>query len=198
MIPEAFSETFKYKASVRYTIRENHIPGSWINLLKDELDNGRPVLYIGTDPNACHAFVCDGYQNSGYFHFNWGWSGIHDGYYYLDNLAPGEWNFSSYQGAVLGIEPEPVNPVYSYSYRALTGTEDIKVFPNPVSELLTIEFSTHGSHQLEIISLNGQQIFSEKTEGSSCQFDLSAYPSGIYFLTIRSKDATRTKKIIKL
>lgn len=190
-IPGALSESFSYKTSARYVKRENYRPASWNSLLKAELDNGRPILYVGQDPNGIHAFVCDGYQNSGYFHFNWGWGGIHDAYYYLDDLVPGEWNFSSNQKATIGIEPLAVS----------TGdrsTEGHKVFPNPVSELLTIEFSTHGSHQLELTSLNGQHIFSEKTEGSIWSSDLSSYPDGIYFITIRSKDAARTEKIIKL
>lgn len=193
LIPEALSESFSYKTTARYIRRENYRSVSWKSLLKTELDNGRPVLYVGRDPAGSHVFVCDGYQNSGHFHFNWGWSGEHDGYYYLDDLVPGEgkWNFSSNQKATIGIEP-------ATSSTLVRSTENHKVFPNPVSDLLTIEFSTQGSHQLDIISLSGQHIFSEKTEGSIWSFDLSSYPDGVYFITIRSKDGARTKKIIKL
>ena len=36
-----------------------------------------------------HEFVCDGYDGNGYFHFNWGWGGMSDGYFLLDALNPG-------------------------------------------------------------------------------------------------------------
>lgn len=49
-----------------------------------ELDAKRPVLYCGgpmTSSEDCHALVCDGYTSTGFFHFNYGWGGICDGYY---------------------------------------------------------------------------------------------------------------------
>ncbi|MCI5144134.1 MAG: hypothetical protein D3923_01090, partial [Candidatus Electrothrix sp. AR3] len=68
-------------------------------------DNQRPVLYAGTGSLYGHAFVCDGYMNADYFHFNWGWSGINDGYFYLNALTPGGDNFSTDQEAIIGITP---------------------------------------------------------------------------------------------
>jgi len=47
--------------------------GNWIELLVNELENGRPIIYRGADPVGGHAFVVDGfnYQDS-LFHVNWG------------------------------------------------------------------------------------------------------------------------------
>ena len=54
------------------------------NLLKKELDAGRPV-YLGTavgkSIGTTHAVVLDGYTDEDYFHLNFGWSGKYDGYY---------------------------------------------------------------------------------------------------------------------
>ena len=63
----------------------------WVDILMDELRAGRPVFYTGTSPtsNTGHAFICDGYDGHGLFHFNWGWSGLSDGYYALSALQPG-------------------------------------------------------------------------------------------------------------
>jgi len=58
----------------------------WINLLKTELDAGRPVLYAGFGSGGGHCFDCDGYDANDYFHFNWGWSGQFDGYFDVDAL----------------------------------------------------------------------------------------------------------------
>ncbi len=43
---------------IDYKTRWGHSHKQWVNILKDELDNGRPVLYGGPG----HAFVCDGYD----------------------------------------------------------------------------------------------------------------------------------------
>lgn len=54
----------------------------WESMIRTELDAGRPILYSATDYSAGgHAFVCDGYNNEGLFHFNFGWYGTCDGWY---------------------------------------------------------------------------------------------------------------------
>lgn len=52
-----------------------------VDVMKAELNEKRPVLYSGTGYGR-HALVCDGYTNNNYFHFNYGWGGEADGYYY--------------------------------------------------------------------------------------------------------------------
>ncbi len=47
-----------------------------------------PILYGGQSTSVGHEFVCDGYDGNGYFHFNWGWGGMSDGYFILDALNP--------------------------------------------------------------------------------------------------------------
>ena len=61
---------------------------NWTTLLKGELDAGRPILYAGTGNAGGHAFVCDGYDNNGKFHINWGWGGTSDGYFGISALNP--------------------------------------------------------------------------------------------------------------
>jgi len=73
--------------------------------MRSSLNKKRPVLYTGQGTGG-HAFVCDGYQGTSYFHFNWGWNGSYDGYFYISSLTPGGDNFNSYQGAVLDIHPK--------------------------------------------------------------------------------------------
>lgn len=58
-------------------------------ILRDELQAGRPVyatIEDRLDPTFSHAVVCDGYENTDYFHFNFGWSGQTDGFYLPDAL----------------------------------------------------------------------------------------------------------------
>ena len=74
----------------------------------------------------------------------------------------------------------------------------ITIYPNPTTNILTIETSQPGRHFIGITSLNGQLLYSDKIEGPTHQIDLSSFEKGLYFITIRSRDFVRTEKIIKL
>jgi hypothetical protein len=73
-----------------------------------------PLYYAGWSvPNIVgHAFVCDGYQGGDYFHFNFGWNGADNGYYYLDNLTPGGNNFNLAQELIINIYPDTIHYTY--------------------------------------------------------------------------------------
>lgn len=97
---------FNYSSNAQYIFKSNYSSTQWENLLKTEIDSLRPIWYRGdAGYYGGHAFVCDGYQNTNYFHFNWGWSGAYDGYYYLSNLNPGGGNFNNNQAAIIKIYP---------------------------------------------------------------------------------------------
>ncbi len=100
----ALKTYFDYKSTLHGVEKANYTDSQWINLLKNELDNARPMVYGGFGNSGGHAFVCDGYNNN-YFHFNWGWGGHYDDYFYINNLNPASNSFSSGQQAIIGIEP---------------------------------------------------------------------------------------------
>ena len=114
----ALKTYFEYKTSAFYDQKVYYSDPAWNNMLIAELDNDRPLLYRGQGTSG-HAFVCDGYdddyQSTGtlYFHFNWGWSGTHNGYYQLTNLNPDSHNFTNDQAAGFGIEPKTTIVPYS-------------------------------------------------------------------------------------
>ncbi len=109
----AFKTYFGYNAStIQGKKRSNYSDNNWINLLKTELDNGRPIQYAGSGSGGGHTWVCDGYDNNNYFHMNWGWAGNNDGYFQLSALNPsalgtggGSGGFNSNQQALIGIQP---------------------------------------------------------------------------------------------
>ncbi|MDL2227960.1 thiol protease/hemagglutinin PrtT [Odoribacter sp. OttesenSCG-928-L07] len=109
----ALKTYFNYKPSLQGVMRDNYSLSTWINMMKTELDAGRPILYAGIGSGGGHAFVCDGYNNNNYFHFNWGWGGDYDGYFMVDALNPtgtgtggGTGGFNSYQQMIIGVEPQ--------------------------------------------------------------------------------------------
>lgn len=108
----AFKTYFGYKSTLSGKARKNYSESQWISMLKSELDAGRPVLYAGFGSGGGHCFVCDGYDNNSYFHFNWGWGGAYDGYFAINALNPsgvgtggGSGGFNSGHQAIFNLEP---------------------------------------------------------------------------------------------
>ena len=83
----------------------------WENMLRKDLAAGRPIYYSGQQGRIGHSFICDGYNQQGYFSFNFGWGGAADGWYMLDAISPVGMNFSSQQTALLGIVPDTTGNV---------------------------------------------------------------------------------------
>ena len=85
-----------------YTIEQ------WIQMLKDGgLDQHIPLYYSGSDDNGLggHAFVCDGYDENDYFHFNWGWSGRDDAWCAIGALNTTKYAFNDSNGFIGHITP---------------------------------------------------------------------------------------------
>ena len=116
-IPYALKTYFKYSTNVKDLQRGSNPDTTWEKILMTELNNNRPMVYGGYDPTAGegHAWVCDGYSNDSTFHFNWGWEGAGDGYYYINNLNPEGSNFSQNHEIVYGIYPGSGYPYYCSS-----------------------------------------------------------------------------------
>lgn len=115
-IPNAIKTKFGYHPSVRYLVRTDYSDEVWDIMIRDNLDNLYPLVYSGVGASGGHAFVCDGYQDTCFYHFNWGWSGSGNGYYYYNTLSPSGSDFSYYQGAVFDFKPY-------FSYYCLEGKE---------------------------------------------------------------------------
>ena len=79
---------FGYDTGIHRHLRSLTPFGEWVDILMEELKAGRPVLYEGFNNEGGHAFLCDGYDGEGLFHFNWGWGGLSDGYYSLSAMNP--------------------------------------------------------------------------------------------------------------
>lgn len=84
-LPEAFRH-FGY-TDVQYHVRlDINNDSVWTAMIRKEIDSRRPIEYAGYSNDGGHAFVLDGYNSSGLFHFNWGWGGYCDGFYTLTTM----------------------------------------------------------------------------------------------------------------
>ncbi|WP_455587355.1 C10 family peptidase [Bacteroides sp.] len=79
---------FDYDPNVRYLMRDYYSSTEWMELIKTELSEARPVLYGGSSTEGGHQFVFDGYDAQDMVHVNWGWNGQDDGYFEVTSLSP--------------------------------------------------------------------------------------------------------------
>jgi hypothetical protein len=116
MVPDALRNYFRYNC-------EDHLtnygggwwPGwgysneEWAQMLKDGgLDELLPLYYSGQDDSGAggHAYVCDGYDENDYFHFNWGWSGRDNAWCPIGALNTTRYAFNQMNGFTGHIIPQ--------------------------------------------------------------------------------------------
>ena len=112
-VPDALRNYFRYDC-------DNHITNynywgwggysneEWANMLKEGgLDELMPLYYSGQDDNGHggHAYVCDGYDENDYFHFNWGWSGRDNAWCPIGALNTTRYAFNTFNGFTGHIVP---------------------------------------------------------------------------------------------
>lgn len=114
--------TFGY-ANTEGVYRSSYGSTEWLNIIKGEIDETLPVLYRGQNTSG-HAFVFDGYDDDNYFHVNWGWGGLDNGYYVIDDLTPGNHNYNYSQAALIHVYPtgELIVPTKSFNFQSEVGT----------------------------------------------------------------------------
>jgi len=107
----ALKTYFGYPTTLNGQVRQSFDDATWKSMMTADLDAIRPIIYAGFGSGGGHCFVCDGYDNNGLFHFNWGWQGQYDGYFDINALNPegvgtggGTGGFNSGQQAIFGIQ----------------------------------------------------------------------------------------------
>lgn len=166
LVVQALKNYFRYDASTHLVEKSNYSSdAAWMNLLKNELNNGRPIFYVGFGSSG-HAFVCDGYNNSNYFHFNWGWSGYCDGYYSVNNLTPGSGgtgagsgSYTNGQQAVIGIQPSTSTAPEIEMYSDLS-VNDAWFLSNITGTVQIVNMGTSSfSGELAVVIFNEEGIY---------------------------------------
>jgi len=201
-------EYFKYSPNLLYTYKSKYTEENWRDLLCSELDNSRVLSYKGSN----HAFVCDGYQGTDHFHFNWGWGGSYNGYFYLNDLSPGSYDFTNSQACLVGVEPETdyagmdctgavnltcdvpyngtttdgINNVNRYGCYSIeqTGKEKIHIITTTEPGRIKAKVSNTGDADLDVIILNYCCRDSCVAGGDSVAITIGDVPAGIYYIVV--------------
>lgn len=116
-VPYALINYFKYNPNTVYYQKDYYTAEEWEEIIQTELNANRPILYSAIDPDYVnqdgskgtgHAFILDGCNSNGYYHFNWGWNGSYDNYFLLSSLNPDDLKFSAGHDMVCRISPQTV------------------------------------------------------------------------------------------
>ena len=159
-VPGAIYQYFSYTNQASYRSRDSYTYDNWASMLKESFDMGWPVYYSGQSTGGGHAFVCDGYDDNGMFHFNWGWSGSGDNYFDFDNI-----DYNTGDGAIFNFVPVDV---YNNTAQAPT---NLTVTPAANYELAATVSWTNPSKTLNntnltaidqiVVARNGEVIYTE-------------------------------------
>ncbi|MFI5171078.1 MAG: MopE-related protein [Chitinophagales bacterium] len=76
--------------------------------------------------------------------------------------------------------------------------DNIKIYPNPVNDILFIETENNIYPFVEIINLAADIIYSAKLSSLFTAINMSDYPAGIYAVQIKTNTGIITKKIVKI
>lgn len=107
---------FGYDADLMMDLsRSSFTLDKWMQIIDAELAAGRPVLYGGQSSDNGHQFICDGKDENGLYHINWGWSDNQNAYFDLSILNPEKGGtgsgsaadgFNRYCTMTIGIAPD--------------------------------------------------------------------------------------------
>ncbi|MFC4665749.1 C10 family peptidase [Falsiporphyromonas endometrii] len=179
-VVRALRENFRYDKSVICLDRLAYETVEWEGIIKKELNEGRSVFYGGMGAGGGHAFVCDGYDEKGLFHINWGWGGKSNGYFRLNLLNPpalgigggagGGFNYD--QQMIINIKPdkngdsEIAEPeVVGYDFKLRYNKPKDMLFSPELTVYLTSEKTYSGSFRLHAVNVDdsSDEFFSKES-----------------------------------
>ncbi len=130
----ALTSYFKYDpTTIRLDTLNVNDQTAWFNLIKNEIDNNRPVFYSGsTEDKEGHAWVCEGYDASNnQLYMNWGWGGDANGCYPITAMSPSSvLTFNVHNSAITGIQPNTSTPNIQWVKQASAFTAASRAIEN--------------------------------------------------------------------
>jgi len=89
-VPDMLVGYFGYDPDIKIVSRDYMVYNDWLDVIYKELTTNGPVFISAQSLGGGHAFVLDGYSEADYFHVNWGWGGMSNGFYKMSVLNTAE------------------------------------------------------------------------------------------------------------
>ena len=173
----ALKNNFGYDSNLQLYSRDFYTRAEWTGFLTTELNASRPVLYSGQADTGGHLFVCDGYDNNGLFHFNWGWGGMSNGYFEISALDPSNQGVGSSTGG------------YNSSQTIVVGMQKPNLATSPVYLIYSNQPVTDASTSVTrtgSFEITGSSIFNEGVNVFSGGLGIGLYNSNGLVSVIKS------------
>jgi hypothetical protein len=102
----------------------------------------------------------------------------------------------NYAGGLAFFNSTNVNQV---GVKELFTEENVKVFPNPASDKITIAIKDNSYQELAIrcYDVIGKVVFERNTFNKLIDIDVSQFSKGVYFIQLQSKDSKQFKAVTK-
>lgn len=212
-VPLAFVDKFGF-ASEGTHIRwaDFYTDEEWANMIHNEFTSGHPVCIFGTDPAGYgHIFIGHGCDENGLIAIEWGWRGIDNGYFAIDQLKPSNYSFTKNVGIVTAhphklptdvfhstwITERPysitynstansitirlVDGIYNFDKDKFTGQIALVMEKTDNGQIGYVSLTNDKDYEFE--SFNG--IAATTTTLTDCVFDANS----VYYVYLASKDA---------
>lgn len=189
-IPAAMKSYFNYDTQMRMVSR-NSYGGDWTELILSELIEGRPIIYNGTNDlgTYAHAFNLDGFDGANSFHINWGWGGRNNGYFTLENLNDGNFNYLRDHGAIIGFIPKD----YLTSNSDTPPLSPVRIYTE--AGALYIETPENGKYQL--YSISGKKVANgDFQSGTKDLLEGKKLSPSIYLLRLQYGGREEVQKVV--
>ncbi len=132
---------------------QNYTDAVWNNYMMAELQAGRPIEYLASDPSAGgHAFNVFGCDANGKYYVNWGWSGSGNGYCTLHNFT-----------ATVGSTGQSGSYVFNYGEAMIIGLEPPAGALGPHLSINSNSVNFTAAGQQKIIALTGSNLTNDVT-----------------------------------
>ena len=164
-VGQALIDYFGYDENLGYVCRQYFTSEEWMNMIKTELSERRPVLYNGASKDVGHEFVFDGYDSQDMVHVNWGWGGSNNGYFEIVSLDPSSpgigggtnlgGGFIYQQGMLIGLQP----PIASSNYTSHFHLAKLEVSKEEVSKGEKFDFTVTDMYNMSTTFKNGHLGF---------------------------------------
>lgn len=97
----AFTKYFSYSKGIKLVNGDSYSTEEWNNIIRENVREYGPTYFSGSSNSGGHAFVIDGFDSGDYFHFNFGWGGLGNGYFLIPSI-----DYYKLQSAILYLEPD--------------------------------------------------------------------------------------------
>jgi hypothetical protein len=92
--------------------------------------------------------------------------------------------------------------LFKINYLSAFKEDEVKIFPNPTEGQVNLSLNLEAEHQkveLGIMDFNGKllEVITINQQQGITPINISQYPSGVYFFTVKTNKAFTTEKLIK-